>query len=500
MLDKNIAVIGCGHWGKNLIRIFDELGVLFAVCDNDENNLESVIKQYEGIDYCSEHKGLLKNRKIQAIAIATPAVTHFEIARQALLAGKDVFVEKPLAMNCDQGEKLVKLARDKGRILMVGHILSYHPVVVKLKEMIANGELGKINYIYSNRLNLGKFRIEEDVSLSFAPHDISAILDLLGEEPFRVSAHNGSFISKGISDTTIMNMEFSSGVKAHIFVSWLHPYKEQKLIVMGTKAMAVFDDLSLEKLFIYPHKIKWKEGKIPIAEKAEYELVPGLQKFFEPLKLECEHFINCVKTRATPKTDGENGLKVLRILEACRKEKQFIHESSYMDDGVTIGKGTRIWHFCHILRDTKIGENCNIGQNVCIGPNVTIGNNVKIQNNVSVYEGVTIEDDVFIGPSAVFTNVITPRSHYSRKDKYTKTLVKKGATVGANATIICGVKIGEYALIGAGAVVTKDVPNHALSYGVPAKLHDGFVCQCGAVLYVNIECHDCGEMPRRLKI
>ena len=466
----SIAVIGCGHWGKNLIRVFDELGVLFAVCDNDENNLELVTKQYEDIDYCSEYEGLLKNRKIQAIAIATPAVTHFEIARQALLADKDVFVEKPLAMNCDQGEKLVKLAREKGRILMVGHILSYHPVVVKLKEMIANGELGKINYIYSNRLNLGKLRIEEDVSLSFAPHDISAILELLGEEPFRVSAHNGSFVSKGISDTTIMNMEFSSGVKAHIFVSWLHPYKEQKLIVMGTKAMAVFDDLSLEKLFIYPHKIKWKEGKIPVAEKAEYELVPGLQKFFEPLKLECEHFINCVKTRATPKTDGENGLKVLRILEACRKEKQFIHESSYVDDGVTIGKGTKIWHFCHISEGARIGKNCTLGQNVFIGRNVRIGDNVKLQNNVSVYEGITLEDDVFVGPSVVFTNILNPRSAISQKHKFKKTLVKKGATIGANATIVCGNTIEEYAFIGAGAVVTKDVSAYALVYGKSAEI------------------------------
>lgn len=498
MSDMNIAVVGCGHWGKNLIRVFHELGVLFAVCDNDEIMLEAISKQYEGIDYSNEHRGLLENRKIQAIAVATPSASHYAIARQALLAGKDVFVEKPLAMNCEQGERLVKLAEEKERILMVGHILSYHPVLVKLKEMVANGELGKINYIYSNRLNLGKLRTEEDVFLSFAPHDISAIIELLGEEPFRVSAHNGSFISKGISDTTIMNMEFLSGVKAHIFVSWLHPYKEQKLVVVGSKAMAVFDDLSLEKLFIYPHKIKWKEGRIPVAERAEYELVPGLQKLFEPLKLECEHFIDCIRTRARPRTDGKSGLKVLRVLEACRKDSQFIHESSYIDeDDVVIGKGTRIWLFCHILGHTKIGENCNIGQNVCIGPNVTIGNNVKIQNNVSVYEGVTLEDDVFVGPSAVFTNIKTPRSHYSRKGKYTKTVVEKGATIGANATIVCGVNIGKYAFVGAGSVITKDVPSHALAYGVPAEIQDSHVCQCGTILHVAIECPDCGKAPER---
>ena len=464
-----IGVIGCGHWGKNLVRNFHELGVLHSMCDTSWEQLEPMTKTYPGKPNYGNVEFLLDS-DVEAVAIATPVTTHYEIARQALLAGKDVFVEKPLAMNCEQGEKLVKLAEERERILMVGHILSYHPVVIKLKEMIANGELGKVNYIYSNRLNLGKVRTEEDVFLSFAPHDISAILELLNDEPIRVSAHNGSFISKGISDTTVMNMDFPSGVKAHIFVSWLHPYKEHKLIVVGSKAMAVFDDLSLEKLFIYPHKIKRREGEIPIAEKAEYELVPGLQKRFEPLKVECEHFIDCVRTRAKPRTDGENGLKVLRILEACRKDGRLIHESSYIDDGVVIGNGTRIWHFCHILRDTKIGKNCNLGQNVMIGPKVAVGDNVKIQNNVSVYEGVTLEDDVFIGPSAVFTNVLNPRSAISRKHEFKKTLVKRGATIGANATIVCGVTIGEHAFIGAGAVVTKDIPPYSLAYGVPAEI------------------------------
>lgn len=496
MPDVNIAVIGCGHWGKNLVRNFHELNVLNAVCDISEERLKLMIKIYPDVhDYRSVE--FLLNSDVDAVAIATPASNHYKTAKQALLKGKDVFVEKPIAMNCHEGKELVELAKDQNRILMVGHILSYHPAINELKRLIDEGKLGKINYIYSNRLNLGKLRTEEDVFLSFAPHDISAILELLGEEPSRVSTHNGSFISKGVSDTTIMNMEFSSGVKAHIFVSWLHPYKEQRLVVVGTKAMVVFDDMSLEKLFVYSHKIKWEEGKIPIAEKAEYELVPGLQKLLEPLKLECEHFINCVKTRARPRTDGESGLKVLRILEACRKDGQLIHESSYIDDGVEIGKGTRIWHFCHILRDTKIGEKCNIGQNVCIGPNVIIGNNVKIQNNVSVYEGVMLEDDVFCGPSAVFTNIKTPRSHYSRKGKYTKTLVEKGATIGANVTIVCGVRIGRYAFIGAGAVVTKDVPSYALVYGTPAKVQ-GRVCYCGAVLHFESnECPDCGKMQKR---
>jgi len=501
MPNANIVVIGCGCWGKNLVRNFSDLGVLYGIYDVDPlQKTDSEFASYNNLIVFATYNSVLKDKVVDAVVIATPTVTHYEVAKQALLAGKDVFVEKPLAMNCEQGEELVKLAKEWDRILMVGHILSYHPAIIELKRLVDGGELGRVNYIYSNRLNLGKFRTKEDVSLSFAPHDISAILELLDDEPVRVLSHNGRFISKGISDTTIMTMDFSGGVKAHIFVSWLHPYKEQKLIVVGTKAMAVFDDMSREKLFIYPHRIKWKEGNIPVAEKAEYELVPGLQKPLEPLKLECEHFVNCVKTRARPKTDGESGLKVLRVLEACRKDGRLIHESSYIDDGVEIGKGTRIWHFCHILRGTKIGENCNIGQNVCIGPNVVIGNNVKIQNNVSVYEGMTLEDDVFCGPSAVFTNIKTPRSHYSRKGKYTKTLVEKGATVGANATIICGARIGRYAFVGAGAVVTENVPSYALVYGVPAEVQ-GSVCHCGTVVYFDalgaIECPDCGRMQKR---
>jgi len=464
-----IGVIGCGSWGEKLVRTFHKLNVLHAICDISWERLEPVSKMYPSVhDYGSVE--LLLNSDVDAVAIATPASTHFEIAKKSLLVDKDVFVEKPLAMSGKQGEVLIKIAEERERILMVGHILAYHPAVVKLKEMVVAGELGKINYIYSNRLNIGRLRTEENVLLSFAPHDISAILDIVGEEPVKVVAHEGTYISEGVSDVSIMVMDFPGGVKSHIFVSWLHPYKEQKLIVVGTKAMAVFDDMSREKLFIYPHRIKWKGGKIPVIEKALYELVPGLQKLLEPLKLECEHFIDCVKRRTRPRTDGESGLKVLRILDTCRKDAQLIHESSYVDDDVKIGQGTKIWHFCHISEGARIGKNCTFGQNVFIGQNVRIGDNVKLQNNVSVFEGVTLEDDIFIGPSVVFTNVINPRSAISRKHEFKKTLVKQGATIGANATVICGVTIGEHAFIGAGAVVTKDISPYVLAYGVPAEM------------------------------
>lgn len=490
---KFIAQIGLGYWGKNILRNLHELRVLHTACEVNPSTLKQFKKQYPEINFTDSFEHILSNPEIKAVVISTPAATHYEIVKRTLLSDKDVFVEKPLALKTSEGEELVKLAERKGRVLMVGHILQYHPAVRKLKDLISTGELGKVQYIYSNRLNIGKLRTEENILWSFAPHDISVILMLVEEEPAKIYATGGDYINRGIYDTTITNLEFKSGIKAHIFVSWLHPYKEQKLIVVGSKAMAVFDDVSKEKLFIYPHKIEWKEGKIPVAQKADYEIIPV--EVSEPLKLELMHFIECVQERKNPLTDGYEGLKVLKILELAEKsiingmpitylsenKNYFSHETAIIDDGVEIGKDTRIWHFSHILKGTKIGEKCIIGQNVAIGPDVIIGNGCKIQNNVSIYKGVTLEDEVFCGPSCVFTNVYNPRAFIERKHEFRPTLVKRGATIGANATVVCGITIGKYAFIGAGAVVNRDVEDYALVAGVPAK-RIGWVCKCGVIL------------------
>jgi len=517
-MKKNIAVIGCGYWGKNLLRNFYELNSLYAICDIDEDKLLSYKKRYVNVTFSTNYKSLLKDSKIEAVAISTPAATHYSLVKEALLENKDVFVEKPIALNYKEGEELISLAKEKSKILMVGHILEYHPALIRLKELINKGELGKINYIYSNRLNLGRFRTEENILWSFATHDVSVIISLLGEMPEEIFVHGGNYINPNIADVTITTMNFSGGVKAHIFVSWLHPYKEQKLIVIGDNKMAMFNDVNIEeKLFLYENKVDWIERlPVPHLEKAH----PIKIKKKEPLKSECKHFIECITSRKTPKTDGHSGLRVLKILEACQKSLKergkvylfkkevrkncFVHESSFIDENVKIGEGTKIWHFSHILKNSKIGKNCNIGQNVMIGANVIIGNNVKIQNNVSVYEGVTLEDDVFCGPSTVFTNVVNPRSHWPRKDEYKKTLVKKGASLGANSTIICGVTIGKYAFIGAGALVNKDLPDYALVYGVPAKLQ-GWMCYCGVKLNLSYstdfeertECINCGRKYKK---
>lgn len=464
-----IGVIGCGYWGKNLVRNFHELGMLHAMCDVSRERLELMAKTYPSVHNYGNAEFLLAS-EVDAVAIATPAETHFRIAREALVAGKDVFVEKPFTLRSANGEELVALAEENNRILMVGHVFLYNPAFIELKRMAKAGMLGDLNYIYSSRLDFGKIREEENILWSFAPHDISMILDLLEEEPMSVETHAGSYLNANVADIATVAMEFPNGIKAHIFASWLHPYKEQRMVVMGSKAFAVFDDMAENKLLLYRHEIKHGDGGF-VAQKSEPMAI--FVEDDEPLKRECRHFIECLESRQTPRTDGKEALKVIKVLEQChngRPRDFFVHSSSFVDDNVFIGKGTKIWCFSHLLEGSRIGENCNIGQNVVIDRRVTIGNNVKIQNNVSVYEGVTLEDDVFVGPSAVFTNVLNPRSAISRKHEFKKTLVKRGATIGANSTIVCGTTIGEHAFIGAGAVVTKDIPPYALAYGVPAKV------------------------------
>ena len=489
-----VGVIGCGYWGRNLVRNFHQLGALAAVCDVLDENLNEM-RQLYGVAATNHVDALLAMPELQAVVIAAPAARHYELAKKALLCGKDVFVEKPLALRVEEGAELVELAERNGRILMVGHLLHYHPAITALRRMLEAGELGKIEYISSSRLNFGKLRTEEDILWSFAPHDISAMLHLLGESPTSVAAQGASYLNHAISDVTLTILNFKSGVKGHIFVSWLHPFKEQKLVIVGDRRMAVFDDTSTDnKLVLYPHRVEWVK-RIPVAKKAEGEVVP--LDNVEPLRTECAHFLECVRERKQPQTDGANGLQVLRVLHAAGQSirehgkpvlfdpapspSYFAHSSAVIDEPCEIGAGTKIWHFSHVMKDSKMGANCNLGQNVHVAPGVRIGNNVKIQNNVSLYTGVELEEDVFCGPSMVFTNVTTPRSHVNRKSEYEQTLVRKGASLGANSTIVCGVTIGEYAFVGAGSVVTKDVPAHALVVGVPAR-RVGWVCECGVRL------------------
>lgn len=316
-MEKNIALIGAGYWGKNHLKNLHRLNVLHSVLELSEEIVRERKKEFSEVVFVTEDPGILNNPGICAVVIAAPAARHYELTKKYLLAGKDVLVEKPLALTAAEGRELVEIAGRENRILMVGHILQYHSAVIKLKELIDAGELGEIRYIYSNRLNIGKLRTEENVLWSFAPHDISLISMIMnGEEPVRVDAHGGAYVKPGIYDTTLTTLEFKNGVKSHVFVNWLHPFKEQKLVVVGSEKMAVFDDVGDKKLLIYPHKINFN-GDIPVAMKAESYPVDFEMK--EPLREELLHFIHCVETRETPKTDGVEGLNVLKILEMAEQ-------------------------------------------------------------------------------------------------------------------------------------------------------------------------------------
>jgi len=315
----SVAVIGSGNWGKNHVRVWDELGVLNAICDSDVDRLAEFSAQYPNAEMIPSADELFSRDDIDAVVIATPAFTHFDLAVRAMNAGFDVLVEKPMALTASEGSQLVEVASTSNRILMVGHVLEYHPAVTKLRDLLAEETLGQIRYIYSNRLNLGKIRTEENALWSFAPHDIAIILRMMGRMPQDVACHGAGYLNNKVADVTLTNLSFSEAVESHIYVSWLHPFKEQRFVVVGEKQMAVFDDTLPweQKLVLYPHRIDWVDGQIPVAHRAESVAVE--LEMLEPLKEECIHFANAVVSREGPLSDGVSGLQVLQVLEAAQK-------------------------------------------------------------------------------------------------------------------------------------------------------------------------------------
>ena len=315
MRKNQLAVIGCGYWGKNLVRNFRELEALSMVCDATPANRGLAAEIAPNVEVVSDINTVLAASEVKGVVIATPAETHFEIAKQALQAGKDVLVEKPLALTYEQGAHLVRIAEDKKLILMVGHVLEYHPAIQRLLELVRAGELGKVQYIYSNRLSLGKIRREENILWSFAPHDVAVILRLMGSLPFQVIACGGSYLQPNIADVTVTNLLFDNGVRAHIHVSWLHPFKEQRLIVIGSRKMASFDDVA-KQLVLYDQRVELHTGE-PVPIKGDGELVAFDSS--EPLRLECRAFLDAIETRRPPLTDGYSGLSVLAVLQAAQR-------------------------------------------------------------------------------------------------------------------------------------------------------------------------------------
>lgn len=313
----SVAVVGAGYWGKNLVRNFSVLGVLSAICETDPTQAEALSKIYPDASIVP-FEAVLTNPAIRAVAIATPAATHGALTRAALEAGKHVFVEKPLCLDLDEARKLGALAKSCDLVLMVGHMLLYHPAYTALRDAVRGGRIGALRYIYSTRLSLGKIRREENALWSFAPHDISMILDITGRMPDRVVANGEAFLSPGVADTSLSHLSFGQGLQAHVFVSWLHPFKDQRLVVVGSDGMIVFDDVQggENKLRYYRHVVGW-EGDLPSINKAEAEaLAYGSE---EPLNAECRHFLSCIEQGKTPTSNADEGIRVLQVLDACQR-------------------------------------------------------------------------------------------------------------------------------------------------------------------------------------
>ncbi|MGA2009685.1 MAG: Gfo/Idh/MocA family oxidoreductase [Solirubrobacteraceae bacterium] len=317
--ELSIGVVGLGYWGPNLARNFASIPGcrLSWCCDADPQARERVARLFPNARIASSIEQLLEDPELDAIALATPVPTHAELAVRVLEAGKHCFVEKPLAQSVAGAQRAVDAAAAAGRVLMVGHLLEYHPGVRKLKELTESGELGdQIFYIYGNRLNLGKLRADENALWSLGAHDVSVVLYLAGEEPSEVVAHGESYVRPGVQDVVFCFMRFPSGLVAHLHLSWLDPHKERRFTVVGSRRMATFDDMELErKLTIYD-----KGFDEDVRTYGEYitrsgDIFSPRIGNVEPLRVECEHFVECVRTGSRPRSDGESGLRVVRVLE-----------------------------------------------------------------------------------------------------------------------------------------------------------------------------------------
>ncbi|HPU49918.1 MAG TPA: Gfo/Idh/MocA family oxidoreductase [Burkholderiaceae bacterium] len=320
-----VGLAGIGAWGRNLARNYAQMpgADLAWICDPDPQRLAEASQNYPHAVCTPDYARVLADPQLDAVVIAASATAHFTLGRQALMAGKDVYIEKPLVLEVADGEELIRLAAERGRVLMVGHLLEYHPVVLKLREMIRAGDLGRVLYVYSQRLNLGTVRQDENALWSLAPHDISSILFMLDQVPTDVSARGQCYVQRGIEDVVFMNMNFADQAMAHVHVSWLDPHKIRRITVVGSRRMAVFDDADgSEKLRIYDKGATVGDHYNTFAESVGLRFgdiqIPYF-KAVEPLRLECQHFLDCVRDRSRPVSDGHDGLRVVQVLEAAQR-------------------------------------------------------------------------------------------------------------------------------------------------------------------------------------
>lgn len=322
-MNKCVAVIGCGIWGRNIVRNFYNLGALHTVCDLDDDNLNMIKELYDDVNTSKDFNAVIANPEIKALCVVTPSHTHFPLVKKAILAGKHVYVEKPISTSSKEVQELKDLASKVGIKLLVGHLLLYHPAVNRLKMLIAQGVLGKIKYVQSDRLNINYFKNDRSVMWDLAPHDVSMIAHVIGKNPVKVlNAVGVASEYENICDITHITIEFEDGIIGQISDSWIHPQKRVSLLVRGEKATVILDDAIQDgKLKIYDNK-KNSQNDIEVLDYLE----------IEPLKLECQHFLNCIKNDKTPRSDGENGYIIVKVLEDAEKMMLGSIKQEYLDN------------------------------------------------------------------------------------------------------------------------------------------------------------------------
>ena len=377
-MKQKVCVIGGGKWGRNHIRTLHSLGCLAGIADTDEEILKSYSKDYPKARLFQDYKDAAADN-FDGYTIATPAETHYDIALYLLERKKHILVEKPVALTAQEARHLKNIA-DKNHVnLMVGHVLLFHPAIRKIKELIKNDKIGKLQYLYSNRLNLGTVRTEENILWSFAPHDVSLFQYFIETLPTEIISRGGAFLQPTIHDSTLTILKYPENIVGHIFVSWLHPFKEQRLVVIGSKGMISFEDSSQDKQILFYEKgIDWIRGE-PIKRDGPTEIIDYNSSM--PLTEELKYFVKHLNGESIDIADSQNAIDVLEILERAtdsmlkgaeeiidekrpdeKSKTYYVHPSAVIDENVRIGKGTKIYHFSHIQSGARIGENCTLGK------------------------------------------------------------------------------------------------------------------------------------------
>lgn len=489
-----IAVVGCGPMSAKRAESFSRIGCLSALSDIEDTACKGLAKDLNIPFY--PFPDLLKRDDIDAVVICTPEDTHAHFAQQSLYAGKHVFVERPLAEGPVEAEPLFLLASEYNCLLFISNFSCLEPAFIALKDSVTAPDFGDVRHVtYRHYLNKDDFANRRRL-WGYAQNAFSTLLGMIKDTPTGIRAFFRHAPDGKDSFALHIVMEFSSGMQADIELSSLYQGNLVNMTVASEESAAT---VTTDSDYISHLSLCRGEGQ---AMKTTRFDNPQSDVFDEEGRTFLQHIdakennareIDELKTLHLTHymreaiNSGKNVELPRLFSHAASLPDTFIHETAQIDPLVKVGEGTKIWHFSHLLAGTTIGKNCVIAQNVMVGSDVTVGNQCKIQNNVSVYKGVTLEDGVFCGPSCVFTNDFNPRAEIDYREGYRETYVEKGSTIGANATIVCGVRLGHHCLIGAGAVITTDVKPFALMYGVPARQH-GWVGHAGRKLDDNLYC------------